>query len=186
MFSGEFLGFYNGLKPELRSITDLKLCYSVCEVAFFFSKGSKPWFCSIPGRKSLRCHSAVSCPSYERKRPRYSVLYRLGPRLLRFDRLNCRHPTKILHTDVERSQSINQSINWSISQLVNQSVNQSIDRSVSQSVSWSISQSVSQAISQSIDQSVNQSVSQSIDRSGNQSVNQSFNQSDRLNKPPLR
>lgn len=55
-----------------------------------------PWFCSSPHRKNPQFHFVGFCLSCGWTRPRCSVLFHLCPRLLLFDRLNCRHPTKIL------------------------------------------------------------------------------------------
>lgn len=59
-----------------------------------------PWSCSSPHKQRRLCHYVGLCLSCDWTRPRCSDLFHLCPRLLRSDRLNCRHPTKILINDI--------------------------------------------------------------------------------------
>lgn len=54
--------------------------------------------------KSLQYHSRTFSPSYGWTHPRCSVLSHLCPRLLLFDRLNRRRPTKILTNEVKMTE----------------------------------------------------------------------------------
>lgn len=61
---------------------------------------SSPWLCSSPHKQYRRCHCVGLCLSCGWTHPRCSDLFHLCPRLLRSDRLNCRHPTKILTSEI--------------------------------------------------------------------------------------
>lgn len=61
-----------------------------------------PWICSSPHRRNPQCHFVGFCPSCDWTHPRCSVPFHLCPRLLLFDRLNFRHPMKILRKTVTR------------------------------------------------------------------------------------
>lgn len=61
---------------------------------------TSPWLCSSPHKQRRQCCCAGLCLSCDWTHPRCSDLFHLCPRLLRSDRLNCRHPTKILISEI--------------------------------------------------------------------------------------
>lgn len=69
---------------------------SVFSTCFTSHLITPPWLCNSPHKTNPQFHFVGFCLSCERTHPRCSVLFHLCPRLLLFDRLNCRHPTKIL------------------------------------------------------------------------------------------
>lgn len=75
-------------------------CFALFSRSLRSHPAPSPWSCSSPHKQRRLCHYVGLCLSCDWTHPKCSDLFHLCPRLLRSDRLNCRHPTKILINDI--------------------------------------------------------------------------------------